>query len=271
MFKNTASFLSIVRAASLSALIFVVFGSPAYAVDWTESPDAGDLPGTAQVTSGPENEALTTISGTNSGSQDRDMYKIKISIPSNFSASTFGGDTGLFDSALALFDANGFGVYMNDDGFVDAGDSVLPASHPLGPSSPGIYFIVIYNSNETTPASGAAVALSDMIFPIPQDPFTQVLGPTGGGGSLPISGWLANNVFAANAGYQISLSGAESAESTPSEDRVDLTGTVQTAGGTPLCSMVLASGQFMFSCNPNGPFSLTGLPRENDGAVKRQI
>jgi hypothetical protein len=35
--------------------------------------------------------------------------------------------------------------------------------------------------------------------------------------------------------------------------------------------MVLASGQFMFSCNPNGPFSLTGLPRENDGTVKRQV
>jgi len=46
---------------------------------------------------------------------------------------------------------------------------------------------------------------------------------------------------------------------------------VQTADGTGLCSMVLASGQFMFSCNPDGPFSLTGLPRENDGTVKRQV
>jgi hypothetical protein len=31
------------------------------------------------------------------------------------------------------------------------------------------------------------------------------------------------------------------------------------------------SGQFMFSCKPPGVFSLTDLPRENDGAVKRQI
>ena len=52
---------------------------------------------------------------------------------------------------------------------------------------------------------------------------------------------------------------------------VDLTGTVQTASGTGLCAMVLASGQFMFSCNPNGPFSLLDLPRENNGTVKRQI
>ena len=57
----------------------------------------------------------------------------------------------------------------------------------------------------------------------------------------------------------------------PSGDTVDLSGTVQTADGTSLCSMVLASGQFMFSCNPDGPFSLTDLPRENDGTVKRQV
>jgi hypothetical protein len=52
---------------------------------------------------------------------------------------------------------------------------------------------------------------------------------------------------------------------------VDLTGTVEGAGGTPLCSLVLASGQFMFSCNPNGPFSLLDLPTENNGTVKRQV
>jgi len=52
---------------------------------------------------------------------------------------------------------------------------------------------------------------------------------------------------------------------------VDLTGTVQDAGGTQLCSLVLASGQFDFSCNPNGPFSLLDLPTESDGTVKRQV
>jgi len=56
-----------------------------------------------------------------------------------------------------------------------------------------------------------------------------------------------------------------------SGDPVDLTGTVQDAAGTGLCAMVLASGQFTFSCNPNGPFSLTDLPREPDGTVKRQV
>ena len=52
---------------------------------------------------------------------------------------------------------------------------------------------------------------------------------------------------------------------------VDLSGTIKTPDGTDICAMVLASGQYMFSCNPPGVFSLTGLPRETDGTVKRQI
>jgi hypothetical protein len=52
---------------------------------------------------------------------------------------------------------------------------------------------------------------------------------------------------------------------------VELSGTLKTANGTRICAMVLASGRFMFSCNPVGDFSLTSLPRESDGTVKRQV
>jgi hypothetical protein len=52
---------------------------------------------------------------------------------------------------------------------------------------------------------------------------------------------------------------------------VDLSGTIRTDNGTDICAMVLASGQYMFSCNPVGIFSLTNLPREQNGTVKRQI
>jgi hypothetical protein len=52
---------------------------------------------------------------------------------------------------------------------------------------------------------------------------------------------------------------------------VDLSGDVKNAGGNPLCAMVLASGKYEFSCNPNGPFSLRNLPRESNGTVKRQV
>ena len=63
----------------------------------------------------------------------------------------------------------------------------------------------------------------------------------------------------------------DSATPPPPSDPVNLNGTVRDAGGTGLCAMVLASGQFMFSCNPDGLFSLTDLPRETDGTVKRQV
>jgi lysophospholipase L1-like esterase len=52
---------------------------------------------------------------------------------------------------------------------------------------------------------------------------------------------------------------------------VDLSGTVKTINGQDICAMVLASGKYTFSCNPIGDFSLTNLPLENNGTVKRQI
>lgn len=52
---------------------------------------------------------------------------------------------------------------------------------------------------------------------------------------------------------------------------VNLSGMIKTSGGMPICGMVLASGQFMFSCNPVGYFSLSNLPRETDNTVKLQI
>jgi len=58
---------------------------------------------------------------------------------------------------------------------------------------------------------------------------------------------------------------------TTSSTLVDLSGTIKTVSGTDICAMALASGQFMFSCNPAGVFSLTDLPRKNDCTVKRQI
>jgi len=58
---------------------------------------------------------------------------------------------------------------------------------------------------------------------------------------------------------------------TPSTRPVDLSGSIQTSDGTDICAMVLASGQYMFSCNPVGAFSLTELQRENDGTVKCQM
>jgi len=56
------------------------------------------------------------------------------------------------------------------------------------------------------------------------------------------------------------------------EDRLlKVGGTIKTKSGSDICAMVLASGQFMFSCSPNGMYSLYGLHNEGNGTVKRQI
>ena len=56
-----------------------------------------------------------------------------------------------------------------------------------------------------------------------------------------------------------------------SAEPVGLSGTIKTTDGTDICDMVLASGQYTFSCNPPGVFSLEDLPLEIDDTVKRQI
>ena len=51
---------------------------------------------------------------------------------------------------------------------------------------------------------------------------------------------------------------------------VDLSGTVQDAGGTGLCAMVLVNGQFTFSCDASGSYALN-IPLDTNGQVKLQV
>ena len=67
------------------------------------------------------------------------------------------------------------------------------------------------------------------------------------------------------------------ATSEPPTPPINLSGNIETvvvgqgAKIEPVCAMALASGEFMFSCDPIGEFSLENLPREADGTVVRQI
>jgi hypothetical protein len=81
---------------------------------WLEQGDAGDLPSTAQVVSGPAGAPLTAIRGVvASGGGEPDMYAIQICDPTAFRASTVGSAS--FDTALFLFNASGHGVTFADD------------------------------------------------------------------------------------------------------------------------------------------------------------
>jgi len=49
-------------------------------------------------------------------------------------------------------------------------------------------------------------------------------------------------------------------------DWVQIGGSVETEDGTPLCAMVLANGQHMFSCEPAGKYSLN-VPLDSNGQI----
>jgi hypothetical protein len=171
---------------------------------WTEMGDAGDLLGSAQTPTG----ELTTITGIASTSLDADLYRIFISSPSTFSASVSGGDgTGLYNSALALFNQNGLGVYANDDAILGNGQPGLPVAHALGPQAAGIYYLAIFDFT-STPTSGNVSTLDTFIFPTVGYPFTQIVGPTGGGGTSPLNGWFPlDDEIPLHGSYSIALTG----------------------------------------------------------------
>ncbi len=52
---------------------------------------------------------------------------------------------------------------------------------------------------------------------------------------------------------------------------ISIDGTVKTTNNLDICALVLASGQYMFSCSPAGVHALNNLPRETDGTVKLQV
>ena len=194
------------KIAKVLALTLAMGLAPgAGAIPWTEVGDAGDSLATAQVPTG--SGALTSISGSipSTSATDADMYRLHISMPSTFSATTVGaiGAIGLQlqNSQLFLFNAAGLGVYGRDD---DPGTprATLPAGSLLGPQMPGDYFLAI---------SGFArdpVSPGGLIFP--SSPNATLFGPTGPGGTQPISGWTGLEAALASRGnYRIDLTGAE--------------------------------------------------------------
>lgn len=89
---------------------------------WTEINDAPDLPGTAQITTG--TGPLEAVQGTISANpnnpnlfDDIDLYRIKITDPSTFVATTVNTDppTAILNPMLWLFDSLGRGIILNDN------------------------------------------------------------------------------------------------------------------------------------------------------------
>jgi len=164
----------------------------------SEVGDAGNLPGTAQDPGGVG--PLTSIVGS-AGGGDEDMYRICITNPSAFSATTL--QMASFDTQLFLFDSTGRGVYSNDDVGLTL-ESLLPPGHPNSPTAVGIYFLAI-NSWDNEAQNAGGLIFGNVLF-------TDVNGPTGPGGANPITSW-DGNVLSGGGLYAIVLTGAAATSS----------------------------------------------------------
>lgn len=197
-------YISTVGRASLCGfclLSLLLMGRPSHAATFTEISDAGNLPATAQITAGAG--FLTEIDGKLSPADGdgQDMYLIHIDGGGTFSATTVGGAS--FDTELFLFDANGKGVYANDDASGDFAPSMLRAYTSLTPITPGDYYLAI------TQCCSAPVSNDGQIFTIAGPNHRALSGPTGAGGALPVTGYAGGFVQTPGGGaYQIFLTGA---------------------------------------------------------------
>jgi filamentous hemagglutinin family protein len=148
--------------------------------------------GTAQDLAG---QFISQLQGTLSSNNDVDLYRLSLTGNRTFSASTVGGSS--VDTQLFLFDANGIGVYANDDSGTTL-QSTLPANSPFTPTSSGIYYLAISAWDQDPLSAGGA------IFPNGSG----TVAATGPGSPAPLLGWN-NRGQAAGGTYQIALQGID--------------------------------------------------------------
>ncbi len=166
--------------------------------------DAGELIETALFVSNSPGGALESISGNLSNVEDVDLFQIYLTGEVTFSATTVNPETTL-DTQLFLFNADGLGVYANED---QAGcncfQATLPAGDVLTPTEPGVYYLGIGTFGDNAVSSGGEIFPSSF-----EAGFEAIKAPTGDGGLLPLSGWIKNPE---QGSYRINLTGVEAVE-----------------------------------------------------------
>jgi hypothetical protein len=194
------------RTAATAAIAAILLALAPSAFAASESGDAGSLPSTAQDLGA---GAVTQILGSFTGGADVDVYRVCLTDGASFSASTVAPMS--LDTQLFLFDADGLGVYANDDASIGVRGSRLPDHHRFSPTSGGEYFIGLSSfNNDPRSATGE-------IFP---DVFSASLYPdgvvnaVGGGSGEPVSSWIGLTRGPAGL-YGINVTGTTGCDTTP--------------------------------------------------------
>ena len=202
--------------AGLTAFVVVAALPRTWADTITEWTDAGEMPASANWTSG--NAALSLITGWIASASDADTFAIYINDPAAFSASSAGSM--VYDTQLFLFDQNGIGVAANDDIANSSGNydphSALPAGSIPGLTAPGVYYISISSWDYDPHSAGGAIFTDDTNY-------DKVVFNNGPGGSQPVSGWDGTGgQNGALGSFQIALTGASLVPSVPEPGAIGL-------------------------------------------------
>ena len=213
-----ATFRPALKTVALSAALVLASATSAFAGTYAETGDAGDIVNAApQLVTASPGDIISAITGTLSltaGISEGDAYKIYISSPTTFSATTTGFAPGVnnFDSQLFLFTLGGIGIVGNDDDTASgSAQSTIPAGSSFTASlAPGYYYLLITGSGQF-PASSGGVIFNNWTDGT-SDP-TGVYGPTGPGGASAISSFGG----ASNEGgaYSIALTGVAVVSAVP--------------------------------------------------------
>ena len=165
------------------------FASPA-GPEWTEMKDAGKLPGGAQVPQGigVMNKIHGKLEGEEfvAGGDYQDVYLIRVVDFENFIATlappTAGGAAD-FDTQLWLFGLDERGILANDEASAGSGYSALGDAADDGSgaalTSNGLYYLAITGLDSDAQSPGGDIFL--------QATRTEVSGPDGPGGSIPVT------------------------------------------------------------------------------------
>ena len=196
------------RIAVTAVAVAVSLGLAPSAFAVSEIGDAGDLPSTAQdLGSG----AVTSILGSFPGGGDVDVYRVCLTDGASFSAATTTVGAPPLDTQLFLLDANGFGVYSNDDAAIGQRSSRLPSNHRFSPTAPGVYYIALSSFNND-PQSDAGEIFPDL-FSMSLYP-DMVVDAAGVGADEPIVGWSGPTRGPPGL-YRITVTGTMGCDMTP--------------------------------------------------------
>jgi hypothetical protein len=189
-------------ACAVIAVLALALAPGAFAAN--EVGDAGDLRVTANDMGG---SAVTQIDGSFTDAMDSDVYRVCLSDGASFSASSVDGRfPPNLDTQLFLFDAQGYGVYMNDDAATGVRGSLLPANHRYSPGTGGEYYLAISQYNRDPQSSQGEIFQDNfMRWQFPDG----VLYANGFGAAETLSGWSGRAPGGLGT-YRIALTGTRS-------------------------------------------------------------